>query len=122
MNDGTSSQDDDGYYLIDEELKTESAKEAVKLFEARIEELKRATRSDGNRRYERIDISLEMTKGNTITVIKKTSLAFENCVVEEVITFKPGRGWIESKKKLNLEGSARLKNGNLRRKFVRSEP
>lgn len=120
-NDGTSSQDDDGYRNINEALKIETVEEAIRLFEAKIEELKQSTWGDGNRAYERISIALETKRGSVTKTIKKVSLAFEKCVREEVVTFKAGRGWIESKKWLNLEGSVKLKSGNVKRKYVRSE-
>lgn len=120
-NDGTSSQDDDGYRNVDEELKIKTDEEAISLFEIKIEELKQAKWYNGKRKYERIEISLERHKEDTKKTLKKVCLAFEARVREEVTTYKTGRGWIESKNWLYLQGEETLKNGYARSKYVHSE-
>ena len=120
-NDGTSTQDDDGFRNMREELKVETVEEAVKLFEARVEELKQETRPNGQHTYESIALSLKMKKGGgVVKTVKEVSLLFEKQVREEVITLRAGRGWIESKRWLRLEGKTKLKNGDKRTKYVDS--
>lgn len=121
MNNGTSSQDDNGDEYIDEALEAKIKEEAIALFDAKVEELKQKKYTNGGTYYEYIEVSLKMVTRSTTRIIKRVSLRFETHVREKTITLRAGRGWIENKKWLNLEGSAKLNNGSIRTKQVRSE-
>lgn len=90
-NDGHSSQDDDGYHNINVELKAETKEEAVRLFDVKSEEFKQK-RVDGSPVYVYFSIYLEMKKGDSVKIIKRTSLVFEKYIREKIVTTKTGRG------------------------------
>jgi len=119
-NNGHSSQNDDGFEYINTKIKAETKEEAIRLFEAKIEEFKQAKKAGGNTVYIQINISLQFKKGDSVKIIKKVSLLFEKYIREKINTIKTGRGWIESKKWLRLEGKTRLKDGSIRTKNVNS--
>jgi len=121
LNNGLSTQDDDGYIYIDEELEV-TREEAIRIFDARIEEWKRETwKHNKCNYYERIEVSLQMKKAGIVKIVKKASLMYEELICEKVVTTRKGRGWIESKSWLDLSGSTKLKNGNTIDKYMRSQ-
>ena len=77
LNNGLSTQDDDGYFYIDEELKATTKEEAIRMFDARIEEWKRETwKHNKCNYYERIEVSLQMKKAGIVKIVKKASLMY----------------------------------------------